>query len=314
MAEPTTNEADASLSQAQTADPPKGQSGDVGQKESPETPRPSPETGSSSFQAVNAKAVAENASTSVNTVAQGSEASVPTPPPGNVAVTQNAPQIAQTSSEPSNASKPSSQLDGLDGAMSSDAATYGTRSRNRTGNARPNYAEDQDVELEYSSAATSSKKKPGNESATSAAQNATETKRAQDFARLIASNNAPANANGTSGKESTPGTPGTPGVPANLSKKRKAAGASTTLTQTPPASNSPAPAAMRKIPPPSTMARETNVMTFSKHRSCLNKKGELVADDGTKLCVNGKSNSPWKLLLLQVAAYPASNSTSTSGG
>lgn len=29
-------------------------------------------------------------------------------------------------------------------------------------------------------------------------------------------------------------------------------------------------------------------MSFGKSRSCLNKKGELVADDGTKLNVNGK--------------------------
>ena len=287
MAEPAANEAIAS---SQAVDLQLEQSGDPPHDGPSATSTASPKMTASSFHAVNAKAVSENASSSVSTAAQGSSASVPTPPPRDAAVSQNAPQTAQTSSEAADASTLSSQVDGLDGAMSSDTATYGTRSRNRTGNTRPNYAEDQDMDFEISAPAASTKRKPPNDFAASAAQSATDSKRAQDFARLLASNTAPANANG-SGKESTPGTPG---VASNLSKKRKAAGASTTITQTPPASNSPAPTATRKIPAQSNMARETNVMTFGKHRRCLNKKGELVADDGTRLCVNGKPSFPLK--------------------
>jgi hypothetical protein len=233
------------------------------------------------FQAVNAKPFAENASTSMSTAAQGTKAD-PTPPPKGAAVTQSDHQ-AQTSSEPSQPAKASSQFDGLDGAMSADGATYGTRSRNRTGNARPNYAEDQDMDFEYSAASTK-KKAPASESATLGSQNNADAKRAREFAQLLGTSNdgTPPSGNGAGSKELTPG------ATSGLSKKRKAVGPPATLTETPPATNSPAPSASRKVAAPSTMARETNVMTFTKHKYCLNKKGELIADDGTKLSVNGK--------------------------
>ena len=256
----------------------------------------SQETTSTSFQAVNARAVAENASTAVNTAA---------PPPDDDAVAQDASQTAQTSLEASSATKTSTQVDDLDSSMAADAASYGTRSRNRTGNARPNYAEDQDVDLDSTSAATTKKKHAIDTAAVSAGHNNAEAKRAQEFARLIAGNGT-STANGT--KESTPGTPG---LASSSSKKRKAAGPPTVLTQTPPASNSPAPPAARKPTAPSSLnVRETNVMTFTKQRSCLNNKGELVADDGTKLSVNGKyspDQNP-KSRIWEVLPYPASTS------
>ena len=251
----------------------------------PQNAATAPDMITTSFQAVNAKAVTENVSTAVNTAAQGSEASVSTPPPKHAAVTQSAAQAApQTSSEPSRTSQPPSQVDGavdaaVDAAMAADTATYGTRSRNRTGNPRPNYAEDQDMEYEFSSAPTA-KRKPAADSATSATPSLAETKRAQAVtgnAGNASGSNGLSNAN--SSKELTPGV---------ASKKRKAAGAPA-LTQTPPTSNSPAPTAARKPVASTSTTRETNIMSFSKHRSCLNKKGELVADDGTKLSPNGKS-------------------------
>ena len=287
MAEPTANEAITGSSQV--ADLEVGPPDDPLQIASAQNSHSSQGMTASSFQAVNANAVAKNSSTSVNADAQDSNASVPTPPPREAAVTQEPPQTAQVSSQPFQTPNAPSQIDGLDGAMSSDNATYGTRSRNRTGNARPNYAEDQDMDFELSSAANASKKKPANDPVASGSQSSAEVKRVQEIARMLAAgNSAPANANGVSAKESTPGTPGV----AHTSKKRKAAGAPTTITQTPPVSDSPAPTAARKFAAPSTMARETNVLTFTKHRSCLNKKGELLADDGTKLCVNGKPISP----------------------
>jgi hypothetical protein len=92
-------------------------------------------------------------------------------------------------------------------------------------------------------------------------------------------------------KESTPANATST---ATSSKKRKAAAAAVPSAQGALATSStPPPAAARKpvIASAATSvipARESNVMTFSKHRSCLNKKGELIADDGTKLNVNGK--------------------------
>lgn len=236
-------------------------------------------TTSSSFQAINTKPVIETMSPAVITEG-GSKASD--------AATSPTPQTApQTSSDPSRASQPQSQLDGaVDAGMAADTATYGTRSRNRTGNPRPNYAEDQDMDFEYSSTAAS-KKKPAMESAASTAPSAAETKRAP-VAGLASNGNSNVSNTAGGGKELTPGL---------ASKKRKAVGAPA-ITQTPPTSNSPAPTATRKPVAPSTTARETNIMSFAKHRSCLNKKGELIADDGTRLVANGKPASPLKVIHL----------------
>lgn len=284
MAEPAASDPGAAMSQMTEGT--KEQPGHSLSRASPGHPQTSEDLPvTSSFQAVNAKPFTENVSTStlVNTAAQGSEASGPTPPAKDAAVTQNAPQATQTSSDASRASQPPNQLDGADATMSSDI-TYGTRSRNRTGNSRPNYAEDQDMDFEISSAAATTKKRSAADSAASTGPSATDTKRMHDVARHVAgSNGGTGSSTGSGAKELTPG------VASNVSKKRKAAGAPTTmLTQTPPTSNSPAPTATRKVVASSTTTRETNVMSFSKHRQCLNKKGELVADDGTKLSVNGK--------------------------
>lgn len=284
MAEPAANEA----SQQAMAEPKSEPAGQATAEAPAAFSAPQTETTPSTFQAVNAKAVVENSHVASNTPVNAADVSVPTPPPRDAAVAQDASQTAQTSSAPSHDPQTSSQMDDIDGAMATDTATYGTRSRNRTGNPRPNYAEDQDMDFEMSAAAAaSSKKKGSNEPGVASSSVAGEAKRAQEFARFIGVNGSgnatpTSNANGSGGKELTPG------VATNPSKKRKAAAAPVALTQTPPASNSPAPTASRKVAAPSAMARETNILTFTKHRSCLNKKGELIADDGTKLCVNGK--------------------------
>lgn len=222
----------------------------------------------SGFQAVNARAVSENAARSTPPTASSAQ------PSGIPAVAPNGPQTTQASS---NARSASSQIGTIDDSMT-DMATYGTRSRNRAGNARPNYAEDQEMDFEMSSAAAT--KKRASNGLAPAPQGVEEAKRTEDFTRFIAVNEF-------AGKESTPGAPG---PAASSSKKRKAAGGLPQQAQTPPTSTTPAPTVLRKsgMSASSTMARETNVMTFTKHKSCLNKKGELVADDGTKLAVNGK--------------------------
>ena len=291
MAEPSASEPAAPSSQMVEAS--EEQPGHSLQNGTSENAPTSQDVATTSFQAVNVKAVTENASTSMNTAAQGSQASasVPTPPPNDAAGTHNAPQTAQTSSEPSETLQPPALVDGVADAMSADITTYGTRSRNRTGTSRPNYAEDQDMDFEISSAATT-KKKQAAESATSTGSKVSETKQ---VARHALGTGGAGNTNESSGKESTPGV---------TSKKRKAAGAPT-ITQTPPAANSPAPTAIRKPAASGSSARETNIMSFSKHRSCLNKKGELVADDGTRLSANGTSTILSPLIAFEVPPYPA---------
>lgn len=275
MAEQASNEATAHASQMadqNTIDSAPGQ--DAGLISAPTAPEMSIPT----FQAINAKAVVGNASTSVNTADQGRNA--PGPPPQGTAVTQPAPRKAQSPTELPLPTIPPPQLDGTDDAMAVDA-TYGTRSRNKTGNARPNYAEDQEMDFEYSSS-TTTKKKPAAESA-DPTQSTSEVKRAREFAHLIggSTEGTPSSAHDPANKESTPVS--------NPSKKRKAAGPPVMSAQLPPAANSPLPSASRKVAAQPSTARETNVMTFTKHKSCLNKKGELTADDGTKLSANGKS-------------------------
>ncbi|KAF2163885.1 hypothetical protein M409DRAFT_25661 [Zasmidium cellare ATCC 36951] len=202
------------------------------------------------FQAVNAvnfRAVAENLA------ATGSDA----------ALSQSAPSTAQPA-------KPPSQSDALDATMAE--ASYGTRSRNRN-NARPNYAEDQDMDFEFAPATKKNMK-------SSEVPAASESRQAPPS--FVAVNNSQASS------ATTPAHTAVPAASAGPTKKRKAAGTPAAL-HTPTASSTPPPAASRKptaSAASSTMARETNIMTFTKHRSSLNKKGELVADDGTKLSVN----------------------------
>ncbi|KAK5109797.1 hypothetical protein LTR62_006530 [Meristemomyces frigidus] len=163
-------------------------------------------------------------------------------------------------------------LPGIESTDVGDNTTYGTRSRNRGGNSRVNYAEDQEMDFDFL-ASTAGKKRP-----------AAEQLIMPDAERMLP---APRLAAGSS-KESTP-------LAANghatTSKKRKAGGPvpQNTHAHTPPIPGSAVPATTARKPITAgsvPAARETNVMTFYKHKNTLNKKGELTADDGTKLAVN----------------------------
>jgi hypothetical protein len=190
-----------------------------------------------------------------------------------------APNLKSSEATSSNLTKASAQAEQLD-----PAGSYGTRSR-RGGKERLNYAEDQDADFDFTSAATTTSYKKG-ASAAANAQNTTDAKRAKESAQLVTTNGAHSSANNqTIAKDPAPGATSTVTNP----KKRKAAGTATptNLASTPPVSAALSAANMRKQLP-SSLARETNMLSFSRSKSCLNKKGELVADDGTKLNINGK--------------------------
>ncbi|KAK4952353.1 putative PHD type zinc finger protein with BAH domain-containing protein [Elasticomyces elasticus] len=228
-----------------------------------------------SFQAVNARAAPQF------TALSGGGAR-PTPPAGapsagahnsgSPAVTPSGPRPAQTA----NVQALPPHMQTLDGTMD-DAATYGTRSRNRnTADSRVNYAEDQEMDFEYTSALTTSKRK---------------TQKAYENAAQLPALGEIRRADDTS--RTSFGSPNSTPVPASAaaptaSKKRKAAAATLQHAQTPPVSAPTGSVATRKPAtyPSAGSTRETNVMTFTKHKSCLNKKGELVADDGTRLAIN----------------------------
>lgn len=184
------------------------------------------------------------------------------------------------------------------------ASPYGTRSRNRTGNPRPNYAEDREVEMEYEWSSTKrphagsgpsmpNTTQPGDGDKPSAAN----TRRSSTTVPV-----APPTTNKatlpTVQKDHLPGmssfsvNPEPNTAPPAPSRKRKAPGngptpslPSSAITQT------PAPGLSRRTTsvPNSKAPRETNLMTFDNCRGYL-KSGKLKADDGTILSVNGMFN------------------------
>lgn len=173
--------------------------------------------------------------------------------------------------------------DALKASAQSDS--YGTRSR-RTGKERLNYAEDQDADFEFTSAATTTSYKK-NATAASNTPSTTDAKRVKEATQPVTTNGAHSSANNqtTIAKDPAPGATSAATNP----KKRKAAGTATptNLASTPLVGAGVSATNMRKQLP-SSYARETNMLTFSRSKSCLNSKGELVADDGTKLNINGK--------------------------
>lgn len=193
--------------------------------------------------------------------------------------------------------------DGLGDTSSS--SPYGTRSRNRTGNARPNYAEDKDVDLDYEYLPP----KKENELKKSTRQNNASPAAPVEALRPGGSSRksgvdegkpAPSPTNGTKEQISPPeATPnhGTNGVGATQSsKKRKSTAQSSQSTPSssvaaPPAATTSAP--VKRLTSQSTSHNsgtgfsDTNMLTFS-NCNATPVDGKLLADDGTVLAPNGR--------------------------
>ncbi|KAK4962352.1 hypothetical protein LTR28_004514, partial [Elasticomyces elasticus] len=164
---------------------------------------------------------------------------------------------------------------------------YGTRSRNRTGNARPNYAEDQEMDFELAAPqANTAIAEPAATRLLFRPQQSAETRHTPEasFNRFVAVNTNGIPPQPSAAKEPIPGTSKFSAVP---SKKRKAAGNSTTTGSTSAGPAFTSQAVVRKSLSASNThpVRETNMMTFEKSRAVL-KDGKLVADDGTAIAVN----------------------------
>lgn len=171
-------------------------------------------------------------------------------------------------------------------------AAYGTRSRNRPNAPRPNYAEDVEMDFEMapqpnggdrSSMDLSSHSPPATDSRQSPGPSAKRGAQA---------------ANGWSAANTNASIPGTSLFPVNPNarmshgRKRKAAeaqGASAAQSQSPAPSSQAVTRRANAAATTSTSAvPETNMFSFEKCRSVLNKQGKLVADDGTVFSVNGR--------------------------
>ena len=191
-----------------------------------------------------------------------------------------------------------SQGDGNDSSSSSratpqesNARPYGTRSRNKPGSTRPNYAEDTEMDFEVMVPAPPAKS-TGNSARTSRSP------------PPVDSRNSPAphvrrnpTTNGNASWQPVPKDSPIPGtstfsvsnapVAPTQGKKRKAV--TKESTNGVPASYIPTQTNFRKsgTAPSPRGGRETNMLTFEKTQARL-KDRSLEADDGTVVSVNGK--------------------------
>lgn len=173
------------------------------------------------------------------------------------------------------------------------AAGYGTRSRNRTGSSRPNYAEDKDYDVEmydydHDKAHGESKKSARQVNAA----NAGESARGTPGSRKASGDDARSGPSQNGSKEQTPaGGTGTPhgaqtsSSATHPSRKRKAATAAQQANSN-AASVSTRRAGTTAQNSAASSWPETNILTFTNSRA-RPQNGQLVADDGTVLEANG---------------------------
>lgn len=205
----------------------------------------------------------------------------------------------QQSQETATASSKHAQPSAND-SEENDAATssYGTRSRNRPGRSRPNYAEDTEMDFEMAPAATNGNVSdpPSRNSVApdSGHSSSVSGKKGSAAAQGNASwgnsgsnpKDNPANPNIPGASASAPGTQSS--TPQPTTKRRKNAAATTTN------GNHASAAAPSQAGPKrgnhavgANSARESNMLTFEKTGAFL-KDGHLEADDGQTVSVNGK--------------------------
>lgn len=185
------------------------------------------------------------------------------------------------------------------------AAPYGTRSRNRPGTSRPNYAEDVEMDFEMAQGPTNGNTSEPPSRASLAAENGQPAPAAGKKAPGAGQGNAPWGSAGSNQKDSPANSniPGTsafaanppPTAPQPTKRRKNAAGNATNGNHASPAAPTTQAAARRAnngnnnnaAVVPANSSRETNLMTFEKSRAML-KDGHLEADDGQKVSVNGK--------------------------
>lgn len=219
--------------------------------------------------------------------------------------------VAQPASEPLKASLGSDPATKESGA---DMVTpYGTRSRNRTGTARPNYAEDKDIEMDNYDYYHDKRDHDATKKASrqpNAAANGDGVSRGGIVLRKTGGDEARASAPTTGTRDQASAGVGGGGVGASASqapqpsslapssRKRKATAAGVSTRR-----------AGHVVPASGPTLRETNLMTFEQ---CSSRPvdGQMRADDGTVLEANGESSSEtpfnsllFLLLLLQLRLF-----------
>jgi hypothetical protein len=187
--------------------------------------------------------------------------------------------------------------DALDGNGDLGAG-YGTRSRNRSGQSRPNYAEDKDIENDvydfYNESKDGDVKRASRHAAAAAngevtAANTTSSRKATTIA--TDDSKATAASNGVKETNATTTSTNSTSTTTQPSRKRKA----TAATGASQANGGSTTVATRRgaqaTQSTGTAWPETNLLTFENCKA-RPQNGRMVADDGTVLEANGESLSP----------------------
>lgn len=257
--------------------------------ESPNQPAPQARPTSKNHEPASASALSR--------ISSKSPQQVPAPP------LESAAKLALIDSQPMTTSSSSSSMPSEQQMDTTGASPYGTRSRNRNGNPRPNYAEDRelDMEFEWTSAKKShaalgpvlssslqhgeGEKPPAGyirHSTTAALNGVWNSNKATNS--IVQNNHIP----GLSSFSVHPDHNGSQAAPVPT-RKRKAPGTGLSASYASPTSNHvPTSTTSRRngAPPQPSRLRPTNLMTFEGCQ-CYLKNGKLKADDGTILAVNG---------------------------
>jgi hypothetical protein len=180
------------------------------------------------------------------------------------------------------------------------AAPYGTRSRNRPGRSRPNYAEDTEMDFEMTNAPTNGNMSDPPSRNSVVAENGQSSGVGGKKGSGPAQGNASWGNSGSISKDTTPANPnisGAPAVAAPAAKqpspaqppvKRRKNAATSNGTQSSAAAPSQAGAKRgNHVMVAASSARESNMLTFENTGAML-KNGRMEADDGQTVSINGK--------------------------
>ncbi|KAI4091110.1 MAG: hypothetical protein LQ344_004338 [Seirophora lacunosa] len=232
---------------------------------------------------------------SANTILPQTASTSPPPspePPAPTPETLANPEHLESHSMPTT-SLPASTMD------QNGPSPYGTRSRrNRTGNARPNYAEDRELDMDYDWAPASKKARGSSTSAssTNVQSEEPETLGVNTRRRSITTAGLPTPSKGNNSATPKDQIPGLSSFSVNRepseapqapSKKRKAPGALPAASATTGTVATSGQTASRKSGKHTTVtgSRSTNMLSFETSQGFL-KNGKLTADNGTVLAVN----------------------------
>ena len=227
------------------------------------------------------------------------------PPANQSRTTEVSVKQALLESQPMTATTSTSSLpldqSAKDATDANGASPYGTRSRNRNGSSRPNYAEEPEI-MEYEW--TSPKKSQGpSEAANAVTQAPADLEKSSGANTRRSSNTAPVppvtmpkSMMGNTASHQIPGmssfsvNPEAAAAPAAPTRKRKTPGGTPAAPQHPSALTQTAASGPTRRQGPATnlqAMRTTTLMTFEGCQGYL-KNGKLKADDGTWLAVGGK--------------------------